>query len=291
MAEHEGSYNGITFGPGQTYEVVHMLAYRRSTQVVTPDLPRYHGGLIGASYEAPRTLEVDMLVRADTPSGLVDALDALFAACQPLVDTERPFEWEYPGQAARQILCRCHEAQAPLLPSSWAGTPHVVVPLRFTASDPAIYSATAQTLEVEPFTSAGGFSWPARWPISWGGGGSGGGAVLVLGGDWESWARYTISGPSSGTLTNPIIEGVTQGERLAFNANGGVAITAGQTFVVESHPARRTARFATGASRYGRLSDDSEWFPLQPGSNEIRFRASGDTAGATLTVEARSAWI
>jgi hypothetical protein len=114
---------------------------------------------------------------------------------------------------------------------------------------------------------------------------------IELGGDWESWPVYTINGPSSGTLIDPIIEGVTAGERLALTANGGVSMTAGQALVVDTHPARRSIAFTTGASRRGKLSSDSVWFPLTPGSNELRFRASGTTTGATVDVEARSARI
>lgn len=291
MTDHAGSYNGLAFGAGTNYRVLRLSLYKRATAIVTPDLPRYHGGLVGASYEASRTIEIDFGVEASSQSDLTTKLDALFAAFSPQVETELPLLWGFPGQSDRRVLCRPLEAHAPLGAAEWAGTPYVVVPFRLSASDPVIYDADEQTLQISPFTAASGFSWDAVWPISWGTGGSGGGETLTLGGDWETWPTFVISGPSSGTLTNPIVENVTSGSRLALNANGGVQITAGQSLTIETHPARRSIKFATGASRYGRLSTDSEWSPLSPGANEIRFRASGDTTGASLSVAARAARI
>lgn len=290
MTDHAGSFNGLTFGAGTSYIVRRLKWYRRSTQILTPDLPRYHGGLIGASYEAPRVIEVDFMVEGSSQSDLVSKMDALFAAFEPMVDEESAFVFGLPGQTDRRILCRPEVGDGDLDPSDWASKSEQV-PFRLIASDPAIYDDTLLTAELTPFASAEGLSYPVTYPKSYGAGGSGGGVILALGGTWESWPTFTINGPSSGTLTNPRIEYVTGGVALNLTANGGVSMTTGQELIIESHPARRSVAFSTGASRYGKLSADSEFFPLLPGNNELRFRADGTTTGATVDVAARSARI
>jgi hypothetical protein len=287
MAQNEGSYNGLSFGPGTDYGLRTLRWWRRSTNILTPDLPRYHGGLVGASYETAREVEVVFMVSGN----LFENLDTLFAAFQPRVDEELPFVWEAPGLSARRINLRpVEDGMGPLTPGDFASGVKEV-PFRLVASDPAIYDDSVESETLPPFTPAGGFSWPAAWPISWGAAGTGGTGTVTLGGDWESWPTFTISGPSSGTLTNPIIENVSTGDRLALNNNGGVSMSPGQSLIIETHPARRSIAFSTGASRRGKLSDDSDWFPLLPGANQLRFRASGSTTDATVLVEARTARI
>jgi hypothetical protein len=291
MTDHAGTFNGLSFGAGTDYLIRRLGFYRRAVDLFVPDLPRYHGGLIGASYSTPRTIEADFLVLGDTEDDLVSKLDAFYAAFEPMVDEESAFIWGLPGQMDRRILCRPFDASSPLTVETWAGRPRAQVSVMLLASDPAIYDDTLTEATLTPFTSASGFTWDAVWPINWGAGGSGGGVTIVLGGTWETWPTFTVNGPSSGTMTNPRIEYVTGGMALELTANGGVSMTSGQVLIVESHPARRSVAFSTGASRYGKLSAASQFFALQPGSNELRFRASGDTSGATVEVDVRAARI
>lgn len=291
MAENEGSYNGLNFGAGTDFKLVGFRWWRRSTNILTPDLPRYHGGLVGDSYEVARQIEARFLVKGSSEADLISKIDTLFEAFEPRVEDELPFVWEAPGQTARRIECRPIEDGMSELTKEDFASRSKEIPFRLVASDPAIYDNTLTSLTLDPFTSASGFSWDAVWPIAWGAAGTGGTDVFTNTGSWETWPTFTISGPSSGTLSNPIIENVTTGERLALNANGGVSMTSGQSLVIQTHPAERSIAFSTGASRRGKLSDDSDWFPLDAGNTELRFRASGTTTGASVLVEARSARI
>lgn len=291
MSDYQFTYNGLTFGDGTEYPVNKVDGlFRRRINLFTPDLPRNHGGFVGASYESPRGVAFEIEVHGDQDDGtFLDRRDAIMAAFQPQVDAELPLTFQLPGADARRINCRPVRGDSTVDVESEFGMAMFFVDLE--ASDPAILSDTETSLILTPFVSAGGLSYPVTYPKSYGSGGSGGGGQINNTGDWMTWPRIVIDGPSSGTLTNPIIEQVTSGERLALDSNGGVSISSGQQLVIETHPAIRTIEFATGASRYGKLSTDSEWFSLSPGINELRFRASGTTAGATATVYARSAWI
>jgi hypothetical protein len=221
---------------------------------------------------------------------MIVLLDELFAAFEPRVDDELPFVFGLPGQADRRILCRPTDADPELTVTNFVSG-ETTVPIRMVASDPAIYADALTEATLTPFASAAGVSFDIVWPADWGAGGAGGGTTIELGGKWESWPVFIINGPSSGTLTNPRIEYVTEGKSLDLTANGGVSMVSGQQLIIATHPNARSIAFATGASRYGKLSSSSEWFALQPGSNELRFRASGTTTGATVEVDVRSAWI
>lgn len=286
MTDYAGSYNGLAFGQGTPYRLRKIRWYRRSTAILTSNLPLYHGGIPGSSFESPRTVDLDMMVEASTASELVTRLDALFAAFQPSITAELPLVFGLPGQSNRRIVCRPRAGDSELDPSDWASKSEEVA-LRLEASDPAIYADSESTLELTPYASSGGLSYPVTYPKVYPGGGSGGGSVAANAGDWETWPTITIDGPSTGTMNLVSVENVTTGLTLALTANGGVAMSAGQQLIIEMHP--RSIAFSTGASRYGKHSGD--FWPLQPGNNELRFRATGTTTAAKATVAWRSAWI
>ena len=278
-------------GPDTDYEIISIEGlWDRTVELLTPDLPRHHGGLVGASYHAPRTLVLTVDVYGQAFSPAFTANRRSFAkAFQPLVDAESPFVFTLPDETAKRVNCRPRNAASPIAVNTEFGIARFIVEL--PASDPAIYDDAVSSDSLNPFAPSAGLSYPVTYPKAYGAGGSGAGTVVVNAGDWETWPTLKINGPTSGTITDPILENVTTGKKLELNANGGVSITTGQQLIIETHPALRSIKFSTGASRYGKLSDASEFWPLQPGNNELRFRASGTTTGATCGVEHRSAWI
>ncbi len=278
-------------GPDTDYEIISIEGlWDRTVDLLTPDLPRQHGGLVGASYHTPRNLVLTVDVYGAAFSSVFTANRRAFAkAFQPLVDSESPFVFALPGETAKRVNCRPRNAVSPIAVDTEFGIARFIVEL--PASDPAIYDDALSSDSLSVFAPSAGLSYPVIYPKAYGAGGSGAGTVVVNAGDWETWPTLKINGPSSGTLTNPIIENVTTGLKLELNANGGVAIATGQQLIIETHPSLRSIKFSTGASRYGKLSDASEFWPLEPGNNELRFRASGTTTGATCGVEHRSAWI
>lgn len=259
----------------------------------TSPLPRYHGDIPGDHTAGGKVITLELIwhLPNNCPPGAAEALAyaarALFTVSR---ETQFPYGFQHSfgeeGLVFARVLRRSHVRS---VRTEHFGYFEMAVQLEVT--DPALYSALLSTAILTPFVEAGGFSWDAVWPINWGSSGAGGGVIVVNSGEFETWPLFMINGPSSGTLTNPIIENVTTGQRLALNANGGVSIASGQTLVISTHPVDRYIRFTTGASRYGKLSTDSEFFALQPGPNELRFRASGDVTGATVDVQYRSAWL
>ena len=252
------------------------------------DLPRYHGAIPTRAYAISRRIEVELRVRPSTRSRAL-------LSFQPEPETEFPMTIAWLDELGvadvnERIECRVLRRAAISRDENTEWNPYVLI-IELVASDPAIYEDTLNIVTVLPFVPSAGLSYPVTYPKAYGAGGSGSGTVLVNAGVWETWPTLKINGPSSGTLTNPIVENVTTGKTIELNANGGVSIGVGQQLIVETHPVKRSILFSTGASRYGRQSNASEFWPLVSGNNELRFRATGTTTGATLVVEWRSARI
>lgn len=252
------------------------------------DLPRYHGAISTRAYARSRRIEVELRVKPST------RLRALLSF-QPEPEIEFPMTITWLDELGvadinERIECRVLRRASISRDENTEWNPYILT-IELVASDPAIYEDILNIGVLLPFASSAGLSYPVTYPKAYGAGGSGAGTILNNTGDWETWPTLKINGPSSGTLTNPIVENVTTGKKVELNANGGVSIGIGQQLIIESHPVRRSILFATGASRYGRQSVASEFWPLKPGNNELRFRASGTTTGATVDVEWRSARI
>ncbi len=283
------TYRGETFGGTSDIGVVALRGLEDlDVEELTVPLPRYHGGVPVTAHAFSRRIEVELRIRPSTRSRAL-------LSFQPEPETESPLVivWEDEKGVAdttERIECRVLRRGSVSRDRTTEFNPHVLI-VELVASDPAIYVDLLSTVALSVFASSAGLSYPVTYPKAYGAGGSGAGTIVVNAGDWETWPTLKINGPSSGTLTNPIVENVTTGKKVELDANGGVSIGVGQQLIVETHPVRRSILFATGASRYGRQSDASEFWPLEPGNNELRFRGSGTTTGATVDVEWRSARI
>jgi hypothetical protein len=168
------------------------------------------------------------------------------------------------------------------------GSPQALA--EFIASDPTLYSPTLDETVIPIFVGSGGLTYDVTYDKDYGSSGSGLTTVVPNDGDWPTWPRFEISGPSSGTVQPLKIENVTTGEEIDFTADGGLTIPAGSTLVVETHPARRTVRFTDGASRWNTVAGTT-WWPILAGGAALRFRAQGTTTGVTCTCQTRDAWM
>src|SRR5690606_34411650 len=221
--------------------------------LVDISLPRYHGETPGASYMTGREVGLEVWVEGDGIEDLHANLDELLAAFEPMSEELAEFTWKHPGQVERMIEARVADiADSGVEAATELGFARRV-DIRLQAPAPVVYSAPPATVEVEPFASAEGLSYPVSYPTSYGSGGSGGGATVTNSGRWPSWPRLEIVS-GSGTLTNPVLENVTSGLEIALTAGGGASVAPGQILVVETHPRRRSVRFLSGASRYGTVA-------------------------------------
>ncbi len=252
------------------------------------DLPRYHGSVAVVGYAMSRRIEVELRVRGSTRKRAL-------LSFQPEPETEFPMTIAWVDElgvadTTERIECRVRRRASISRDENTEWNPYILV-IELIASDPAIYEDALSTQILTPFVESAGLSYPVTYPKVYGGAGEGAGTIAVNAGVWETWPILKVNGPTSGNLLDPIIENITTGKKVELNANGGVSIGVGQQLIIETHPVKRSILFATGASRYDRQSDLSEFWSLEPGNNELKFRASGSTTAATLDVEWRSARI
>lgn len=284
-------YRGETFGGTTDIGLVALRGFENiDVEEMVAPLPRYHGGVPINAYALSRRIEIELRIR---PSTRFRALSVF----QPEPETEFPLAvvWEDElgqGFQNERVECRVRRRASVSRDRSTEFNPHILI-VELVASDPAIYIDLVSTVSLPPLIAPPGLSYPVIYPKDYtsGGGGSGGLGVAVNGGDWETWPTLKINGPSSGNLNNPTVENLTTGKKIELDANGGVSIAAGEQLIIETHPNKRSILFAAGASRYGRQSDGSEFWPLEPGANDLKFSASGTTIGSSVEVEWRSARI
>ncbi len=292
MADFVYTYNGLTFGAGTLVHVIRAGGLTGlDVDLLNVPLARWHGGVPASSYMTSREIVLDLEVEGTTDADLATRLDQVLIAFAPSVDIELPLLWTHPGQAQRRVDARVRAVSevAPLDQSSVVGRA-IALTVRLEAADPVVYSGAEGNTLVTPYVINNG----AVYSIAYAKNYTGAGIVPVSvtnAGLYPSWPRLEIHGPTEGVLTNPVITNVTTGKTLALTGDGGAAVAAGQVLVVETNPTRRSIAFTTGQSRYGKVSVDSEFWALEPGANEIRFYASGDTVDAYCTVISRDAWL
>ncbi len=282
------TYRGEMFGETTDIGLVALRGLEDlNVENLVADLPRYHGAVSSRAYAMPRRIEVELRVKGSTRKRAL-------LSFQPESEIEFPMVIAWVDELGvadvdERIECRVLRRASISRDENTEWNPYILV-VELVASDPVIYEDTLNTSTLTPFTAAAGLSYSVTYPKVYGAGGSGG-VVLNNTGVWETWPTLKVNGPTTGTLTDPSIENVTTGKKIELNANGGVSVSAGQQLIIETHPVKRSILFATGASRYGKQSDASEFFPLEPGNNELRFRASGSVVGSNLVAEWRSARI
>ena len=183
MAVYTGTFGGLTMGPDTDFEIMSVDGlFARDVFLTTPDLPRYHGGLVGASYHMPRALMLTLDVYgAPFSAAYTVNRRAVMKAFQPLVDSETAFVFTLPGETAKRIMCRPVRVAAPVDISAEFGLVQFLIEL--VASDPVIYDDAQSSASLTPFAPSAGLSYPVTYPTIYGSGGTGAGTVVTNAGD------------------------------------------------------------------------------------------------------------
>jgi hypothetical protein len=192
-------------------------------------------------------------------------------------DTE--FQWlryRMKGMAdTRRLKIRYHDFQPHWLNgmSEWEAV------CEWRSMDGRFYADTETVVNVGQATTGTGWEFPWVFPWVFGSGGSGT-VLLENEGLADTFMVATITGPCGG----PRLEHVGLGQQVNM---AGLTLGAGETVVVDFQA--RTVLLNGTSDRYGTLTSASRFFPLSPGSNEIRF-ATQTGSSATAELRYRSAW-
>lgn len=294
------TYRGLTMGWGRSSRPIMVERITgidsMSSDAATSWLPRNHQGAPVAGFVRGGDIDLELRIIDDNPGSRADIASAFSpdpddrtAEDEMVFALDDGEEWSTFVRCANRIAVRDRQNEN--------SGPRVLC--QMVRSDPVKYGA-GTTVTLTPFAGTEFADYPGDGldPADWGdypklysSGGSGGGVTVDNDGNWPTWPRFVIEGPTAGTMQLTSLENATTGDIIRFTDDGGLSIPSGSTLVVDMHPARRVVQFTTGASRLNHVSDLSAWWQVEPGSNELRLRASGDTDGASAEAQVRSGWL
>lgn len=159
--------------------------------------------------------------------------------------------------------------------------------LTLSANDPYLYGPAVSSSVGLP-GAVSGLDWVGLGAgLDWTGGGLGGlvwGATSSNGllqlanlGPAHAWPVFTISGPPSGTLVNPIIVNSTTGETLAYTGT----LNPGDTLVITTNPTNRSVML--NGTSYRRFLTSAQYFSVAPNSSiTIQFQGTSSSTPLLL---------
>lgn len=168
--------------------------------------------------------------------------------------------------------------------------------LMMSAADPFLYGPAVSGVTTLPAT-AGGLDWvgPTTFGVDWtnggagglfwGAGGSNGLVTLSNPGVHKAWPKFTINGPTSGTLTNFGVVNGTTGQTLFYTG----ALSPGDTLVIDSNP--RTRSILLNGLDYSKNLTTQQFFSVPPGGSvAIQFQGTDVSRTSLLTASLAPAY-
>lgn len=282
-------WGGITVGEGTAYPIVEVdgIVGLPDVRTVDADIPRRHGAWSGEDLYGGRTIRIDIGVDGDIAdyAAYNETVRALRAACQAR-DSETPLTHSLfgDGDEMRQAWVRPRRADIRWDTDAQLGAGRATVDL--FAPDPRWYSPTETTLTLEVSDATGGLSFPAVFPLDFGGSGGGiNAATITNSGDFDSPPALRIWGP----CVHPRLLRVAGSDEDWLE----IAETIETGHWIDVDMFYREVLYDGVASRYGSVTAGSVFWTLQPGANTVAY-FTGDAAaspGSTVRVAYRSAWI
>ena len=269
------SYQGWTFGKGQTARVKSVTGLGDLAQVKQGDVqrPRDHGEIIGLDIYGGRDITFELEVQPASGSNLQASLLTVAAATEVGLTTEQPLWFQIPNYPLLAVMCRPRRRTLPWDVAYQIGG-MATVALQFHATDPRVYTAGGSTTISLPNPTSG-MHFPATFPISFGSTGASG-ATITNSGNTETRPVLVISGP----CTNPTVQNatITGTPALTFSnpTQSSYTVLNGDQLVVDLD--LHSVLYYTGginagspASRRNWLVSGSTWWNLLAGSNLIQF--------------------
>lgn len=249
----------------------------RELRDVVLDRPDRDGDYLGGVRQAGVVLVVELWIVGQDKADVREREAALRAALAP---SSRTWPARIVGRLGDpENLTAEVRTSSPLRAANVVGNGVRLQPAAFAirSADAVLYGATEHVAEVLPVEETEGFSFPFTFPLSFEGSVAAGTAV-VSAGDASTFPVIRLHGP----MTNVRIENLTTDQVLTFPGS----IDAGTFLEVVSATRTITLGGDPAEGRYGDLDRSaSSWWPLAPGTNLIRLRAStwAGTARAELT--------
>lgn len=272
------SYNGFTMGGDDYGRVVVNVTGLDMPPVRTGDIPLAgaDGALGGLDSLDARTIDMTLELAADSSADL-HAMTLALSAAMARRNDDLPLTFQLdPSLPAMRAMCRPRRRSIPVTNRHAWG--NVTCELQFYAADPLIYSDAEHTGSTSAPTVSVGFTFPRAYPYTFGDVGNSDVIAAYNAGDAPAPWRAVVYGPcASPTIIGP-------GGQLRWDGT----LAAGESLHLDAHPTRLTVLVGGTSSQYSLLSDDSTWWLLEPGSNNVVLE-SGDGNG-TVSFAWRSSW-
>ena len=244
-------------------------------RLTTSDREGIDGGISGPVLRGARLITLSGVAMAPSRLAMLAAKDRwhTFAASAPAS--------VYPLVVAEEHMTRQADVKLAGEPKAAdVGSVSFRWELLLRADDPLRYATDLTLLATElPTGPESGLTFNAVFPLTFGGGGTGGALYAINTGNAPVWPVLTINGP----VSNPSVQNLASGRTVAFD----ISLAADESLVIDM--AARTVLLNGTANRRNALLASSSWWQIEPGSNEIQFRAAALTA-ASLQITYRSAW-
>lgn len=262
------AYNGFAAGGDDYLRVVSNVEGLDMPPVRTSDvaIAGGDGSLGGIDTLDSRTVTVTLELAAADQQALYEAIASLRLAMERRSD-DIPFTFQlHDSQPEMRLYCRPRRRNIPLANRhAWA---NVTCDLQFWAADPLIYSDAEHSGTTEAPTPPEGFTFPRAYPYDFGDAGSADVIEAFNAGDAPAPWTAIVYGPCD----MPSIIG--PGGSVTWEGS----LNEGESLYFNGHPTRKTVLVGGSSSQYELVSDDSIWFLLAPGSNNVVLN-SGDGNG------------
>lgn len=275
-------FNSLALGGETPYALVLAEGFVDLPGVRSSDrqVLRRHGLHPGDDFLLGREVTLTFEVYADTDADLATYVAAFQDAFRP-GRSEAPLVFQFPGVAGgnkARVNVRHRGLAAPVNLEWHYRIPRLVA--RLAATDPRVYANAETSASTSLPSAGGGLNFDAVADFTFGAVSTGGTITAENAGTFGTPVTFRIDGPA----TDPRVENLTTGESLGLD----VTVADGDYLVIDT--AARTVLLNGTASRYSSLVSGSSFFDLEPGENELTFRAATTTT-ATLTAAWRSAWV
>lgn len=263
------SFNGFDLGGTDVERIVAKVEGLDMPGVRTSDVAIAGGdGSLGGidTYES-RTITMSLeLAGIDQATWYATA--RLLATATKRRSDDLPFTFQvHESLPEMRLYARPRRRNIPLdTRQAWA---NVTCDLQWFAPDPLIYSEAEHTGSTNAPSLPEGFTFPRAYPYDFGDSGTADVINAFNAGDEPAPWTAVVYGPCD----TPSIVG--PGGSLTWEGT----LNAGESLYFDAHPARKTVLVGGVSSQYTLLSDDSDWFLLEPGANNIVLN-SGDGNGS-----------
>ncbi len=234
-----------------------------------------------------REIAIPLSIEADSPDDLHTSLRDLVSRLDPKRGVGK-LRATGAGGTTREIACRYGgglEIVEDIATSvtGWARASIVLV-----AHDPLWQdmSPTVETVGVEATAFLSPDASTAWFPWSLVESDAVGGFTVNNDGDDDAWPQWTIQGPGAGLLK---LSNLATGETIEI---ANVSMVSGEKITIDTRPGYKTVTGPSGENLWPDLSDGSDLWPLERGTQTVTVTLAGAVAGeSNVRLEWRRKWL